>query len=151
MFEDAPTDEKKPSAKPPNPIDVLLPILRGCKRRPSMFPQDPTTAAKFWIAKQEPPNEFTEAIRQESRKDGSKYFITPYHDRLAANLKTFVQLQHIHQVFVIDAIDRGIPWRGDDIHKFTKTVEQHNEMLKDPEAYIGNASKLLREMRRGAA
>lgn len=151
MFENSPQPEKDNAAKPPNPLDVLLAVLSKAKHKPSMFPSDPTKAAQFWIAHQEPPNEYTEAVRRELRKDGSAYFVTPYHDRIRANLKIFLTHNKIHQVFIIEAIERGIPWRGDRIEMFVQIVKQGDEMAKGHEAYIANASKVFRQLTRRAA
>ena len=59
-------------------------------------------------------------------------------------LRVFLGLKDIHQVFVIDCIDKGMTYRGEDMQMYTEIAKQYEIMWKDPEAYKEKASKHLR-------
>ena len=115
MFEDAP----ETISVPPTPESVLMEILDGNQFKPSMFPRDNFEAAQFWIDHQEPANKYSERV--ERSKDGWK---TPYHDRLALNLKIFLVQTHINKVYILEHCKR-VPWRGDKMDLYKNVVNQH--------------------------
>lgn len=134
--------------RPPQVIDVLADICQHARRKPVMFPSDPRAAASYWINHQEPPNESTERPRQIKQKD-KVFWQTPYHDRLAANLRTFLQFKKIHQLFVIEAIERGIPWRGDSVEFFADIIRETDKMLANKDEYIENGLQTLKDFKIG--
>ncbi len=115
MFDDE-TERQNIPIKPPEAVDSLVKMLERSRRNiPKMFPSDLTTMAKHWISLQEPPNEFTERVTPIKKGNEITGWNTPYHDRLIFRLRKFLSLKHIHQVFVIDMIENGIAWRGENI------------------------------------
>ncbi len=132
------------------PVGVIMDILKHHadkgRRKPKMFPTMLREAAQFWIAHQEPPDDRKEAVR-EVRSNGTLIgFETPYHDRLARNLKTFLRLSDLYQSLIIDAAERQIYWRGDRMGFFAKVIKQADEMAKDPEAYKEKYGLVLQNM-----
>ncbi len=135
---------------PPDPRQNLMSLL--AKRKPKMFPDDHTKAAEFWMAHQEPPNEESEHITpKKSPYDGEIMgWNTPYHDRLIRNLRKFLTMGEVNQVYIIQKIENGIPWRGDDMWNFKQIVVEAEKMAKDKKPYIKKAEKVSDQVR-GAA
>jgi hypothetical protein len=114
------------------------------RRKPKMFPSDVNEAARFWVSHQRAPDDYTEAMT-EIRKNGELVgYHAPYHDRVVKTLRVFLGLKEIHQVFVIDCIDKGMDYRGEDMVMYTEIAKQFEIMWKDPEKYKADASKHLR-------
>jgi len=121
------------------PIGVLMKILtrhtdKG-KRRPKMFPGTVREAAQYWIEHQETPDDYKEGVTKIIKNGELIGYETPYHDRLERTLRKFLTLSPLHQAFVIDSVDKGVPWRGDEIHIYTNIVKEGFKFLADPEAY----------------
>lgn len=114
------------------------------RRKPKMFPSNVGDAAKFWIDHQPPPDDFSEAMTPIYKNDDLVGYDAPYHDRVIKTLRVFLGLKDIHQVFVIDCIDKGMTYRGEDMQMYTEIAKQHEIMWKDPEAYKEKASQHLR-------
>lgn len=132
--------------RPPDVVEVLAKIMMARRVKPKMFPVDPRAAASYWINHQEPPHEFTEAVQKIEQGDKS-YWRTPYHDRLTETLKIFLSLKSPQQVFVIEHIERGIPWRGDSVEMFKSVVTESQKFLADKDQYIEKALKALRDFK----
>ena len=129
------------------PIGVLQKILRhhtdSNRRRPKMFPSAVREAAQYWLDHQEPPDDYREGVR-EIRSNGTLIaYETPYHDRVARTLKKFLALKELHQVYIIEAIEAGTPWRGDEIWSFKDIVREAEKMRQDPKAYIEKGRRML--------
>ncbi|MGB2815277.1 MAG: hypothetical protein WBC75_09365 [Dehalococcoidales bacterium] len=121
----------------PTPEQSIEHFLKNTKlRKPGMFPSDPFQAARYWMAHQEPANDFTEAATPPVTKGGS--WATPYHDRLVYTLWRFMQLKGPFQVHVIENIEKGVIYRGDPIKRYLSYVEEFNRMKAHPdrEKYI---------------
>ena len=140
----APPENKCPTVE--EVIGGFLENFRG--RKPKMFPSDPFQAANYWRSKQEPGDRFTEAAQPPVEK--GKGWKTPYHDRLLYTLKQFLALKPVEQVFVIEHIGHGIPWRGDDIHVYRAIVDEHHRMQQsDMQAYIDEGFKKMKKVLKG--
>ena len=139
---------------PPTPEQEIEKILKRHsklgRRKPKMMPADPFQAARWWMAHQEQPDEYREAVQ----KLGNNRYETPYHDRLCRTLRKFLRLKHIHQLYIVESIDRGIPWRGDDIDFFTDVVKEHDKMQAaiaagKKDEYITEGFRKMRQTLRG--
>lgn len=139
MFEDEPEAKKQEC---PTPESVLEKILKRRRHKPKMFPSDPFQAARYWMAHQEQPKDWKENAEQITKDGKGVGWNTPYHDRLAVNLRIFFRLKYIHQCYVIENTEAGIPWRGDDIDFYTEVVREAQKMLKNKEQYIDNAKQI---------
>jgi hypothetical protein len=117
------------------------------KSRPKMFPGTVREAAQYWIGHQPPPDDYREGVKKIIKNEELVGYETPYHDRLARTLCRFLVQKHIHQLFIIEAIERGIPWRGDEIGIYTEIVKEADKMLKDPESYIEEAWVKLKQFK----
>ena len=148
MFEDEPENKSKDLVCP-TPEEVLEKILDKRKYKPKMFPPDSFQAARYWIAHQEQPNDRVDAAVPNKKEGKVIGWHTPYHDRLCVNLKTFFRLKYIHQVYVIEKVEAGIPWRGDHPDMYTQIVRQAELMQKNPEKYIDSALVALGEFKFG--
>jgi hypothetical protein len=121
--------------KCPTPEQVIEQYLKRTNRRvPGMFPTDPFQAARYWMSRQPACDDFTEAARPPSTKGGD--WVTPYHDRLIYCLGRFLRLKAIHQVFVIEYIEKGIPWIGDDIDFYQSIIKESEKLQANKEKYI---------------
>ena len=141
-----PTEPTIETITPPDPVNVLMGVLqKSNQRKPTMFPAEPRAAATYWISHQEEADEYNErlvAIKNNQEVTGWK---TPYHDRLASTLKKLHSLKPIEQVCVIEKVESGIPWRGDDMGYFVKICEEAEKMAKDKQPYIDNAFEVLKK------
>jgi len=129
------------------PIGVLITILKRHsaknRRKPKMMPSTVREAAQYWIDHQEPPNDYKEAVTENHKNGTLTGYDTPYHDRLARTLRSFLGLRSIYQAVVIDAAERGIYWRGEDMDIFPKIIIESDEMAKDPDGYKKKHSHLI--------
>lgn len=141
MFEDEPEDPGKPC---PTPEEVLEKILKKRKYKPKMFPGDSFQAARYWMAHQEQPRDYVDNAVPNTKDGKIIGWHTPYHDRLAVNMKIFFRLKHIHQVHVIENVEAGIPWRGDPPDFYIAVVQQAHLMLKNKDKYIEGALQALK-------
>lgn len=132
------------NSKPPLIQDVLAAVIEKSRMKiPDCMPSQPFDAAHWWIAHQEKPHPSRD-IPEVLKKDGQVIgWSTPYHDRLVHTLRKFLSLIEPHQVFLVQNIKAGIPWRGDSIESYAVIVEQHREMKKDPDTYRANAKRIL--------
>ena len=132
------------------PEGVLMRILKihaeKNRRRPKMFPGTVRDAALFWIAHQEPPNDYTEGVTENWVNEQLVGYNTPYHDRLSYTLRQFLKLSEIYQTAIIEAAQRGIYWRGESMNIFPTIVRESDEMKKDPEAYKQKHSEQIQKM-----
>jgi len=131
----------------PTPESVIAQFLQAkTPRLPKMAPADPFQFARWWMAHQAPPDNFTEG----AQVLGDGRWNTPYHDRLMYTLKRFLNLKSVHQIFVIEQIERGTAWKGDDIDRFQAYCEEFGKMSKtDKNQYIENAFKQMKKTLRG--
>jgi len=132
---------------PPNVIDMLMAILYKAKAKPQEFPVDPTSAARFWLAHQEPANDHSEAVTPITDNGEVVGWKTPYHDRVCANLKKFLLQKNIHRMFILKHIEAGIPWRGDSLKMYAEIVRETEIMMRDKQAYIQGAFTKLKQFR----
>lgn len=139
-------------SKPPKVEDVLAIIIRDWtgKRRsiPECMPKGEYHAASWFLDLMEQPHAFLdtpEPIRSMKTGDISAWR-TPYHDRVSLLLHKFLRLSEPHQVFVVEYIGKGVPWRGESIEQYGSICREHGQMLKDPENYIGKTKQVLAEM-----
>lgn len=119
------------------------------KHRSEHIPLQPLEAARWWIDRQEAPNEWAERPERTYDKRGNfSGWRTPYHDRVASNFRLFLALNEPQKAFVLDHIEQGIPWRGDSIERFKLIVAEHFKMMENPEEYLAKAQKIHKEVTR---
>ena len=130
------------------PIGVLMKLLERHAnkgfRKPKMFPRTLREAAQYWIDHQEEPDDYKEAVTELTKNGELTGYDTPYHDRLVRTLRIFLMLSDIHQAFVIDCVEKGMAYRGEDMRIYPEIAKQYEIMWKDPEAYKEKASQHLR-------
>lgn len=119
----------------PTPEAVIEQYLKITKfRKPGMLPADPFQAARYWMAHQCQADDFTEGATPPLSKGGP--WGTPYHDRLLYTLRKFLRLKAVQQVYVIEHIEKGIPWKGEDFTFYLVVVDETIKMKGDPKQYI---------------
>ena len=148
MFEDEPEAKTQVC---PTPESVLEKVLKRRNHKPKMFPGDLFQAARYWMAHQEQPRDYVDNAVPNTKDGKIIGWHTPYHDRLCVNLRIFFRLKHIHQVYVIENVEAGIPWRGDPPDNYIKVVRQAQLMAKDKGKYIENAMQALKSFDFGGA
>jgi hypothetical protein len=127
---------------------VIEQFLKTTKyRKPGMFPADPFQAARYWMAHQQPCDDFTEAVTPPNTKGGT--WGTPYHDRLVYTLRKFLKQKSIQQVFLIEHIEKGVTWKGDEIKFYQTVVEESLKMAQNKEKYIEDGFKAMHRALRG--
>lgn len=132
----------------PSPEDMIANFLKQTKlRKPSMFPSDPREAARYWMEHQNSPDNFTEPVTPPVKKGGE--WGTPYHNRLIFTLKKFMRMKSVHQIYVIEYIEKGIAWKGDEIHFYQTVVEESAKMSENMEEYIAEGCKKMRRVLMG--
>ena len=128
----------------PTPEERIEKVLKKYNRKPKMFPSDAFQAARYWIAHQEQPNERVEAAEPVTVNGKVVGWRTPYHDRLIATLRTFLRMKNIYQLHVIENVEDGIPWRGDQPDFYSEVIKQTQLMRIDPSKYMEAAQRQLR-------
>lgn len=147
MFEDEPEEEK---TECPTPELMLEKVLKKRKSKPKMFPPDLFQAARYWMAHQEQPRKWMDDAVPNTKSGKVTSWHTPYHDRLCFNLKIFFQLKHIHQVYVIENVEAGVPWRGDPPDLYIKFVGEAQKMRSNKEKYIDKTKQAHLEFKPGS-
>ena len=136
---------------PPLIVDVLAKILGlhlKKHRMPECMPNQHYDACHWFVSHQEPAHEYRDRVEPIEKEGSIVGWRTPYHDRLSSNLKIFLSMSELQQVYIAANVEAGIPWRGDSILMYSKIIEQHKAMMKNTEAYIGNAKEVLKQMMR---
>ncbi len=140
-------DQPQVSDRPPRVLDVLAPIFKGHSSK--HIPISHYDAAEFWIRHQEKSTGWQEKIEKINDMNGNLAgWKTPYHDRVCSTARKFLLLNEIERAFVIDRIEYGVPWRGDEMDFYKMVCKQSVVMLKDPDAYVNNAHDILRYFKR---
>jgi hypothetical protein len=132
---------------PPQPEGALQDVIRGNmkanKHHPTMMPNSPHDAALFWMRHQE-----SESQRDRPEwiwkhgSDAGGSWNTPYIDRVVETLHKFLGLSATHQAFVIEKVEAGYPYRGDNI-KFYLDVIKNTDIQKKMLAEHGLEDGLL--------
>ena len=143
----------KPSQEsPPEIVPYLGEFLskykaRG-KRWPEIMPEGENHAARWWIDLMEPPREFGDEPQAVERDGQIRGWRTPYHDRLLFSLQKFLGFTEPQQVWIVEHVMNGIPWRGDDGKRYADIIKHHELMKKNPAAFVGQATEVLTQMRK---
>ena len=141
-------DTPPESKECPTPEAVIEQFLKITKyRKPSMIPADPFQAARYWMAHQCPADDFTEGATPPNSKGGT--WATPYHDRLIYALRKFLKLKAVQQLHVIDHIEKGIPWKGEDFDFYLLVVDETIKMNVNKEKYIDDGFEAMHKALKG--
>jgi hypothetical protein len=128
---DKPRGDTGPTTRtpPPRAEGALQEVIRGNmnanKHHPTMMSNSPHDAALFWLRHQEPekPSDRPEWIWK-SGSDAGGSWNTPHIDRVVETLHKFLGLSSPQQVFVIEKIEAGYPYRGDSIEFYLEVIKQ---------------------------
>jgi len=141
-------NERTYNTKPPVPEEFLIRVYKRwrMKHSSSHIPHEYLSAAHWWMAHQEVA---TQAERPTVGSDskGNQFWTTPYIDRVVANFRKFLSLDETHKAFVIEKIESGIPWRGDDMDMFLMICREEEKMKADKSGYIDAADKAFEALR----
>ena len=129
--------------KPPKAVDILSMIFDKYRKRSEIIPLRPYDAAHWWMDHQEPANEMTERVERVVDKTGKVGWQTPYIDRIAATLRIFLSMNPAQQIFIIEKVQHGIPWRGDSMAFYLEVIRQTDIRDKYVEALGRDADGLL--------
>ena len=152
LFEKKPTTQANAQDAPPEVAEVLARFLERHQAKlrpwPESFPEGAYHAARFWIDLMEPPHPWRD-VPQPRENNGKRVgWFTPYHDRLLFALQKFCKFTPPQQVWIIEHVRQGIPWRGDDGLAYAAIIDQTKAMHANPAEYVGQASAVLRGMRK---
>ena len=111
------------------------------------MPKEFLEAANWWVDHQEQPTESDTPVKRTDKNGDVTGWDTPYIDRLSFNLHRFITLPHIQQVYVVEKIEDGIPWRGDGMMMYKEIVIEAEKMALDKDKYIDNAFRVLEGLR----
>lgn len=140
MFESKrPKNNAPVTSTPPPPAEAaLVSLLTGFV--PDFMPMRPADAARFWLQRQEPQT-FSESPSFQTDKNGDGSWKCPFNDRASFTLAKFLSMCKAEQLFIIDHIEQGYPWRGDEIAFYQMVIAETGKYHADPESYkqIGNA------------
>ncbi len=130
--------------KPPTVNEVLIRVLNKSRVKSAHVPVNNFEAAQWWIDIQEPADEWRDRPEATSDPKGETVgWKTPYHDRLAYNLRKFLTLPETEKAFVLHHGKNGVPYRGDDINMFKMICAESAKMKDNPE-YIDNVKRVAR-------
>ena len=149
MSYDEPTrNERTYTNKPPAPEECIIAIYKKWRFKHSSahIPHQHFDAAYWWIAHQENPGHM-EHPQHNTDSKGNEFWRVPYIDRIAANFRIFLSLDETHKSFVVEKIESGIPWRGDDMDMFMMVCREEEKMRLDKSGYIESALAALKDFK----
>ena len=125
------------STPPPTAEAALVSLLTDSI--PDFMPMRPADAARFWLQRQEPQT-FSEKPHFNIDKDGNGSWKCPFNDRVSFTLAKFLSMNKGPQMFIIDHIEQGYSWRGDEIAFYKMVIAETDKFRGNPEEYkkIGN-------------
>ncbi len=141
-------NERTYTSKPPSSEELLIKIYKRWRMKHSSahIPQQYLDAAYWWVAHQEQPFHM-EHPQHNTDSKGNEFWRTPYIDRIAANFRIFLSLDETHKAFVVEKIESGIPWRGDDMDMFLMICDEAEKMKQDKSGYIESALDALKNFK----
>jgi hypothetical protein len=124
-------NEAQYATPPPIAEEQLVLIYKVWRRRheSKFIPHDFLGAAKFWLEHQEGPGPNEQATPERDKK-GEQHWKVPFNERVAATWLTFLAFSEPQKAFVIQHIESGVPYRGDDIKFYKMVVEESAKMLE---------------------
>jgi hypothetical protein len=133
------TEERTYDSQPPIADEQLVLIYKIWRRRheSKYIPKDYLAAAKWWLEHQEPQGR-NEVPQMDHDKKGAPHWKVPFIERVAATWLTFLAFSEPQKAYVIQHIESGVPYRGDDISFYQAVVEESPKMLEakaSPEAW----------------
>lgn len=124
MYEEKPTqpENERTEIVKPNTVNVLSKMIQSYIQQQHTQPygmdRDPKAAAIQWVKLQDPPTK-SETPELRDKREGGKYWHTPYLDRLKLNLNHFLSMKQQDQKIIVDAkLEHKLPWRGEPIDVF---------------------------------
>ncbi|MBT8046520.1 MAG: hypothetical protein KJN67_05080 [Pontiella sp.] len=158
LFQDKPKASRSSSdPTPPDVVETLGEFLERYQARglrwPAGIPDGAFHAARYWVEINEDPHRYRDNPGPIYKGGALVAWSTPYHDRLLFSLQKFLGFNSAQQIWILEQIKRGIPWRGEEGKVYAAIIEQAEIMARDPAGYIGNATPALaaiRGARRGA-
>ncbi len=124
-------DDRTYATAPPIPNAQLVLVYKIWRRRHDSkhIPRDFLEAAIWWLNHQEGqrPNEQPQL---EHDKKGVASWKVPFTERVSATWLTFLSFSEPQKAFVIQHIESGIPYRGDDIKFYKMVVEESANMIE---------------------
>jgi hypothetical protein len=133
MFDDPQqrNDDRTYETAPPVADSQLVLVYKIWRRRHNseIIPRDYLAAARWWLEHQEPQGR-NEQPQLEHDKKGVANWKTPFIERVSATWLTFLSFSEPVKVYIIGNIERGIPYRGDDIKFYKMVVEESAKMLE---------------------
>lgn len=136
--------------KPPIADEQLTLIYRIWRRRHESkhIPRGFLEGARWWLEHQEPQGK-NEVPQLEHDKKGVPSWKTPFIERVAATWLTFLAFTDPQKAYVIQYIESGIPYRGDDIKFYQMVVEESAKMVEaqaTPETWDKYVNDAFRSM-----
>ena len=146
------TEERTYDSPPPIADEQLVLVYKIWRRQHESkhIPKDFLGAAKWWLEHQEPQGR-NEQPQLSHDKKGEASWTVPFNQRVAATWLTFLAFSEPQKAFVIQHIESGIPYRGDDIDFYKMVVEESAKMLEaqaTPETWDKYTTDAFAAMRR---
>jgi hypothetical protein len=133
MFDDHKDKQPERTYDSPPPIadEQLVLIYKIWRRRheSKYIPKDFLAAAAWWLDHQEPQGR-NETPQLEHDKKGAPHWKVPFIERVAATWLTFLAFSEPQKAFVVQHIESGIPYRGDDMKFYQEVVKESAKMLE---------------------
>lgn len=143
LFAEANKTQQQSKNKPPQVIDALAKQIEKYQakqtRRPPMMPSNAYAGAKWWLSVMESAHEYRDRVEPISRDGRIVAWKTPHHDRLLYTLNRFYSLSQPVQVWIVENMAKGIPWRGEKQAEYAAIIQIHAAMQKNPEKFKTNA------------
>ncbi len=145
-YQSAARPKYESNSKPPRVVDVLQAILARRRFKSKQMPHNDFEAAHWWVRQQEKPDEDSDKPQPIEKEGVIIGWQTPYHDRLASTLRKFLVLSEPQKAYVIEGIESGVPWRGEDIRLYRSIRHEHGVMMQDPARYVAEAGKAFSKL-----
>jgi hypothetical protein len=121
-------------------------------RLPEPCPQDVRMAFEWWTRHMQKPERPGETRMRGTLENGTPMWQEAYAERITHSFLGFCRLpRREDRFFVVDAVERGIEYRGDDIEISTMIAREHDKMKAvGLAAYRQAGLKKLKALKLGA-
>lgn len=133
---------ERATTEPPKVVDILAREFTG--KGSDLIPGKPFEAAHWWINHQEPAHEWRERMEPITINGDPVGWKTPYIDRLVSTARIFLRAPPAVQMFIINQVKNGYPWRGDQIGFYKSVIAETDKYKQNPEQYKAVGNALLR-------
>ena len=140
-------EQKTYTVRPPKVEASVSQVLARWRKKggtSNHIPHSMSEAVNFWLNRQEKRTERDIDEPTYDNKGNQVGWSQPHAERIAYNLNMFLKQSEPNKAFIVNNIENGTPYRGDDINFYKEVCAQSDIMSRNPAEYIQNAGNLLK-------